>query len=198
LFDNGIFGEPSPSRADFTDSELRNELLGRMPWSKKRRLCEQVGELLRHRRDSLDEAADSFYRAHRYGDARVCRMQAAEEACHRGQYTKAFKLLQQALEIWPSGEDVDKRNARLAHREDQDVSEMLHDMCREEGIEVVTSARITRVEGKSGEWVKFHVVRDESEMNLEGSHILVASGRTPTLRVSAWRWPELKQPTVVT
>ena len=34
-------------------------------------------------------------------------------------------------------------------------------------------------EGKSGEWVKLYVVRDESEMNLEGSHILVASGRTP-------------------
>jgi rhodanese-related sulfurtransferase len=46
LFDNGIFGEPFPSRAEFTDSELRNELLGRMPWSKKRRFCEQVGELL--------------------------------------------------------------------------------------------------------------------------------------------------------
>jgi ATP/maltotriose-dependent transcriptional regulator MalT len=113
LFDNGIFGEPSPSRAEFTDSELRNELLDRMPWSKKRRFCEQVGELLRHRRDSLDEAADFFCRAYRYGDARVCRIQAAEEACHSGQYTKAFRLLQQALEIWPSGEDVDKRSHAL-------------------------------------------------------------------------------------
>ena len=113
LFDNGIFGEPFPTRAEFTDSELRNELLGQMPWSKKRRFCEQVGELLRHRRDALDEAADFFCRAHRYGDARVCRVQAAEEASHSGQYIKAFRLLQQALEIWPAGEDVDKRSHAL-------------------------------------------------------------------------------------
>jgi tetratricopeptide (TPR) repeat protein len=84
-----------------------------MSWSKTRRFCEQVGELLRHRRDTLDEAADFFCRAHRYGDARVCRVRAAEEACHSGQYVKAFRLLQQALENWPSGEDVDKRSHAL-------------------------------------------------------------------------------------
>jgi hypothetical protein len=88
LFDNGIFGEPFPSRAEFTDSELRSELLGQMPWSKKRRLCAQVGELLRHRRDTLDEAADFFCRAHRYRDARVCRVQAAEEASHSGSISR--------------------------------------------------------------------------------------------------------------
>jgi pyruvate/2-oxoglutarate dehydrogenase complex dihydrolipoamide dehydrogenase (E3) component len=87
--------------------------------------------------------------------------------------------LAQAMRRFGSGITIIERNARLAHREDQDVSDMLHDMCREEGIEVFTSARITRVEGKSGEWVKLYGVRDESEMNLEGSHILVASGRTP-------------------
>ena len=78
-----------------------------------------------------------------------------------------------------SGVTIIERNARLAHREDQDVSDMLHDMCREEGIEVVTGARITGVEGKSDEWVKLYAVRDKSEMNLEGSHILVASGLPP-------------------
>jgi hypothetical protein len=37
LFDNGIFREPFPNRAEFTNSELRNGILGEMPWSKKRR-----------------------------------------------------------------------------------------------------------------------------------------------------------------
>jgi pyruvate/2-oxoglutarate dehydrogenase complex dihydrolipoamide dehydrogenase (E3) component len=93
-----------------------------------------------------------------------------------------------------------ERNARLAHREDQDVSDMLHDMCREEGIEVVTNARITRVEGKSGEWVKLYGVRDESEMNLEGSHILVASGRTPNTPEKQYRirGPSIPQNTDLT
>ena len=87
--------------------------------------------------------------------------------------------LAQAMRRFGSGITIIERNARLAHREDQDVTDMLHDMCREEGIEVVTSARITRVEGKSGEQVKLYAVRDGSEISLEGTHLLVAGGRTP-------------------
>jgi pyruvate/2-oxoglutarate dehydrogenase complex dihydrolipoamide dehydrogenase (E3) component len=87
--------------------------------------------------------------------------------------------LAQAMRRFGSRVTIIERNVRLAHREDQDVTDALHDMCREEGIEVVTSTRITRVEGKSGEWVKLYAVRDGLEINLEGTHVLVASGRTP-------------------
>jgi pyruvate/2-oxoglutarate dehydrogenase complex dihydrolipoamide dehydrogenase (E3) component len=87
--------------------------------------------------------------------------------------------LAQAMRRFGSHVTIIDRNARLAHREDQDVTDMLHDMFREEGIEVVTSARITSVEGKSGEWLKIHAVRDGSDTILEGTHLLVASGRTP-------------------
>ena len=97
LFDNGIFREPFPNRAEFANPELRSQLLGEMSWSRKRHLCEQAGELLSKGRDTLDEAAEFFYRAHRYGDASVCCVQAAEEACHSGQYAKAFSLLERAL-----------------------------------------------------------------------------------------------------
>jgi pyruvate/2-oxoglutarate dehydrogenase complex dihydrolipoamide dehydrogenase (E3) component len=44
---------------------------------------------------------------------------------------------------------------------------------------VVTSTRITRVEGKSGESVKLSAKRDGSELVLEGTDLLVAAGRTP-------------------
>jgi pyruvate/2-oxoglutarate dehydrogenase complex dihydrolipoamide dehydrogenase (E3) component len=87
--------------------------------------------------------------------------------------------LAQAMRRFGSRVTIIDRNARLAHREDQDVTDMLHQMCGEEGIEVVTSVRITSVEGKSGEWVKLHAARDGSEITLEGTHLLVASGRTP-------------------
>jgi len=87
--------------------------------------------------------------------------------------------LAQAMRRFGSRVTIIDRNARLAHREDQDVTDMLHEICGEEKIEVVTSARITSVEGKSGEWVKLYVVRDGSELILEGTHLLVASGRTP-------------------
>jgi pyruvate/2-oxoglutarate dehydrogenase complex dihydrolipoamide dehydrogenase (E3) component len=55
------------------------------------------------------------------------------------------------------------------------MSELLND----EGIDIVTGARIDRVEGKSGSFVKLHVTRDGSTITLEGSDILVAAGRTP-------------------
>jgi DNA-binding NarL/FixJ family response regulator/tetratricopeptide (TPR) repeat protein len=113
LFDNGIFRELFPNQAEFTNSKLRDGLLDQMSWSKKRHFCEHVGELLSKRRDTLDQAADFFYRAHRYGDARACRTRAAEEACHSGQYTKALTLWKQALEIWPATEDADQRNHAL-------------------------------------------------------------------------------------
>src|SRR4029077_869253 len=113
LFDNGIFREPFPNQAEFTNSELRNGLLDQMSWSKKRHFCGRVGEVLSKRRDTLDQAADFFCRAHRYGDARAWRTRAAEEACHSGQYAKAFSLWERALEIWPASEHVDQRSHAL-------------------------------------------------------------------------------------
>src|SRR5712692_6382923 len=62
--------------------------------------------------------------------------------------------LSQAMRRFGSRVTVIDRNARLAHREDQDISEALHELFRDEGIEVITNTLITRVEGKSGESVK--------------------------------------------
>src|SRR5437762_6353125 len=72
-----------------------------------------------------------------------------------------------------------ERIPRLVHREDQDISAALHELFKDEGIEVVTSARITRVDGKSGESVKLQANRNGSETVLEGTHLLAATGRTP-------------------
>jgi pyruvate/2-oxoglutarate dehydrogenase complex dihydrolipoamide dehydrogenase (E3) component len=85
----------------------------------------------------------------------------------------------QAMRRLGSRVTIVERNAQLAHREDPDVTEMLHGLCRDEGIEVVTSVQVTGVEGKSGQAVILHAVRAGAEINLEGSHLLVAVGRTP-------------------
>jgi pyruvate/2-oxoglutarate dehydrogenase complex dihydrolipoamide dehydrogenase (E3) component len=87
--------------------------------------------------------------------------------------------LAQAFRRLGSRVTIIERNGRLAHREDQDVSDLLHEVFRNEAIEIVTRARIMSVEGKSGEWVKLHAVREGSETLLEGTHLLVAGGRTP-------------------
>jgi pyruvate/2-oxoglutarate dehydrogenase complex dihydrolipoamide dehydrogenase (E3) component len=52
-------------------------------------------------------------------------------------------------------------------------------MCRDEGITVVTNAKITLVKGNSGEWIRLLGSRDGTELSLEGTHLLVAGGRTP-------------------
>ena len=87
--------------------------------------------------------------------------------------------LAQAIRRFGSRVTIIERNGRLAHREDEDVSELLHEICKDEGIDIVTNARVERVEGTSGKSVKFTISRDGAQQVLEGTHILAATGRTP-------------------
>jgi pyruvate/2-oxoglutarate dehydrogenase complex dihydrolipoamide dehydrogenase (E3) component len=87
--------------------------------------------------------------------------------------------LAQAMRRFGSRVTVIERNERLAHREDEDVSQGLHELFQDEGIGVVTNARLNRVEGKSGQSVKLYVSQAGTETVLEGTHLLAATGRTP-------------------
>jgi len=87
--------------------------------------------------------------------------------------------LAQAMRRFGSNVTIIDRNSRVLHREDPDVTATLHDLLREEGLEMVMNAHIARVEGKSGEWVRIHATRERSAITIEGTHILVATGRTP-------------------
>ena len=81
----------------------------------------------------------------------------------------------QALRRFGSRVTVIERNDALAHREDRDVSEALRELFDDEGIEVLTATPVARVEGRSGESVRLHATHGM----IEGSDLLVASGRTP-------------------
>ena len=85
----------------------------------------------------------------------------------------------QAMRRFGSRVTLIERNAHLAHREDPDVTAALHELCRDEGIDVCTRADVTRVEGMSGQAVQLHLVQDGAELALQGTDLLVASGRTP-------------------
>lgn len=87
--------------------------------------------------------------------------------------------LAQAMRRFGSEVTIIDRNARLLHREDEDVTGMLEELLRGEGIAVETNARITRVEGRSGEEVRMVLQRGGAEVVLQGTHVLVAGGRTP-------------------
>ena len=87
--------------------------------------------------------------------------------------------LSQAMRRFGSEVTVLDRNDRLVHEEDQDVTEGLYTLFRDEGIEVVLNARIHRISGKSGHRVRVVFGEAGGEQAIEGSHLLAASGRVP-------------------
>jgi pyruvate/2-oxoglutarate dehydrogenase complex dihydrolipoamide dehydrogenase (E3) component len=56
---------------------------------------------------------------------------------------------------------------------------MLREVFRDEGIEILLNAGVKNVLGKSGQSVRIVVEQNGDEKTLEGSHLLVATGRTP-------------------
>ncbi len=87
--------------------------------------------------------------------------------------------LSQAMRRFGSRVSVIDRNGRLMHREDEDVSEALGSLFKDEGIDAVLNARIKRLSGKSGQSVTVVIEQNGVERTLEGTHLLVAAGRTP-------------------
>jgi pyruvate/2-oxoglutarate dehydrogenase complex dihydrolipoamide dehydrogenase (E3) component len=87
--------------------------------------------------------------------------------------------LAQAIRRFGSRVTVIDRNNRLAHNEDEDVSQALHDLFRDEGIELTLGARVSGVEGDSSQSVKLRIVQNGTDKILEGTDLLVATGRTP-------------------
>jgi pyruvate/2-oxoglutarate dehydrogenase complex dihydrolipoamide dehydrogenase (E3) component len=87
--------------------------------------------------------------------------------------------LAQAMRRFGSRITVIDRNERLMSREDEDVCEALGNLLADEGIEIVLNARIKRVSGESGDSVSIVFEHDGTEKSITGSHLLVATGRTP-------------------
>jgi pyruvate/2-oxoglutarate dehydrogenase complex dihydrolipoamide dehydrogenase (E3) component len=87
--------------------------------------------------------------------------------------------LAQAMRRFGSRVTVIERNSRLVQREDADVSQGLQTLFEEEGIELVLGAHVESVTGTSGEWVKLAIEQGGVSKTLEGSHLLVATGRSP-------------------
>lgn len=71
-----------------------------------------------------------------------------------------------------------ERGGHLVRREDEDVSEALRQILEEDGIEVRTGCRATRVE-THGNGVRLHVEDDAGDHAVDATHLLVAVGREP-------------------
>jgi pyruvate/2-oxoglutarate dehydrogenase complex dihydrolipoamide dehydrogenase (E3) component len=87
--------------------------------------------------------------------------------------------LSQAMRRFGSDVSIIERNSRVLHREDQDVSEGLRRLVVDEGIRLHLDARLKSVSGNSGKAVQVVIEQSGMEKTLDGSHLLVAAGRTP-------------------
>ena len=87
--------------------------------------------------------------------------------------------LSQAMRRFGSKVTVIDRTQRLMPKEDQDVGEALRNLFADEGIDIHLNAQVKRVSGRSGQSVNIVVAQNGAESAIEGSHVLVALGRTP-------------------
>ena len=90
--------------------------------------------------------------------------------------------LSQALRRFGARVTIIERNPSLVHREDPDVIEGLQKLFQDDGIDIITNTAVTRVEGTSGKSVTLHLKNSSGETTLEGTHLLIATGRTPNTK----------------
>lgn len=88
--------------------------------------------------------------------------------------------LAQALRRFGSRVTVIEQGDRIASREDPDVSAAMQGILAEEGIEILVSTRLNRVEGRSGDEARVGVQTSGGERTLRGTDILSAVGRIPS------------------
>lgn len=72
-----------------------------------------------------------------------------------------------------------QRGERLLAREDADIADAVAAIVREDGVEVLLNTAARRVERSADGRVRLTVTTPDGERTLDGSHLLVAAGRTP-------------------
>ena len=90
--------------------------------------------------------------------------------------------LAQALRRFGSAVTVIERGRQVATAEDPDVAQAILENFQSEGIEVLLETRLREVDGLSGEKVKVRVENSHGQETIEGTDLLVATGRTPNTR----------------
>jgi pyruvate/2-oxoglutarate dehydrogenase complex dihydrolipoamide dehydrogenase (E3) component len=85
--------------------------------------------------------------------------------------------LAQAMRRFGSQVTVIEAGSQLASREDPDIGAELKNLLVDEGMEVLLGAAVSQVEGRSGDQVRVHVGGASGNRVIEGTDLLVATGR---------------------
>jgi pyruvate/2-oxoglutarate dehydrogenase complex dihydrolipoamide dehydrogenase (E3) component len=74
---------------------------------------------------------------------------------------------------------VIERSCRIVSREDEDISEALTQILKDEKITILTNANTTRFKKKTGGKIVATISKGGKEEKIKCSHVLIAAGRTP-------------------
>lgn len=85
----------------------------------------------------------------------------------------------QAMRRFGSRVTLVERGSEFVAREDPDVSQALRELFRDEGIDVILGAGVSRVQGRSGEGIRISLRAASGERVIEATDILLAAGRQP-------------------
>lgn len=109
LLQSGIMMEFERGKAGFRHVLMREALLDEIPWSRRRQLNGRLAPLLAGRGASRRVVAEHYKAAGQTKEARESFIEAARESCHLHAYHDAEESFQQALSLWPDGEEETMR-----------------------------------------------------------------------------------------
>jgi len=72
-----------------------------------------------------------------------------------------------------------QRDKQLLSREDEDIADMVLEIMKDEGIDVLLDSEPLQIRSAGGNRISLTVESSEKETTLEGSHLLLATGRLP-------------------
>src|SRR5580704_3644968 len=87
--------------------------------------------------------------------------------------------LSQALRRFGACVTLIERSQRILPAEDDDIAQAIFENFAGEGIEVLLNAVVREVEGRSGESVRVSFENSKGSQTIDGTDLLVATGRTP-------------------
>ena len=88
----------------------------------------------------------------------------------------------QAMRRFGSKVTLVGRSQRVIHNEDDDITDGLQELLIDEGIELVLNSKILSVSGVSGQSVHVTLEKEGLQRTLDGTHLLVATGRVPNTK----------------
>lgn len=118
LIERNFIVENRPGNAAFRHALTREAVLGEISWSRRRHLHRQIALYLETTDASPGLIAEHWLTGNALERARQALLESAEHSCQLHAYRDAAKAAHRALEIWPDGEEENKRLEtleRLAH-----------------------------------------------------------------------------------